>query len=288
MVVAATGFFDGVHAGHRTVIRTLLDYADMHNGQSLVISFWPHPRVVLQNGARDFRLLSSIEEKKDLLQGLGVSQVEVLPFDAAFAVLTAEDYLKMMRERFKVDAVVLGYDNRFGSDGLDTERIASLARSMGFEAIVVPPVEVQGRKVSSTQIRTALSEGDVEFASRMLGRDYEVCGVVVGGKQMGRVLGFRTANLMLRDPLKAVPKSGVYLSRVWLYGRQFRAMSNVDRLGKIETHIFDFEEDIYGYDLRVSFERKIRDEIQFTSWDQLKNQLQSDEMSAKSLIFAEQ
>lgn len=288
MVVAATGFFDGVHAGHRTVIRTLLDYADKHNGQSLVISFWPHPRVVLQNGARDLRLLSSIEEKKDLLQGLGVSQVEVLPFDAAFAALTAEDYLKMMRERFKVDAVVLGYDNRFGSDGLDTERIASLARSMGFEAIVVPPVEVQGRKVSSTQIRTALSEGDVEFASRMLGRDYEVCGVVVGGKQMGRVLGFRTANLMLRDPLKAVPKSGVYLSRVWLYGRQFRAMSNVDRLGKIETHIFDFEEDIYGYDLRVSFERKIRDEIQFTSWDQLKNQLQSDEMSAKSLIFAEQ
>lgn len=288
MVVAATGFFDGVHIGHQTVIRTLLDYAQLHNGQSLVISFWPHPRVVLQNGARDLRLLNTVEEKKTLLQGLGVSQVEILPFDAAFAALTAADYLQMMRERFGVDAIVLGYDNRFGSDGLDTAEIASLARDLGFEALVVPPVEVEGLKVSSTQVRLALAEGKVELASKMLGRDYEVCGVVVGGKQMGRNLGFRTANLSLREPLKMVPKVGAYLSRAWLYGRQFWAMSNVDSAGRIETHIFDFEEDIYGYDLRVSFVRKIRDEIRFTSWDQLKNQLQIDEISAKSLIFAEQ
>lgn len=288
MVVAATGFFDGVHIGHQTVIRTLLDYARKHNGQSLVISFWPHPRVVLQSGARDLRLLSSPDEKAQLLRDYGVSRVEILPFDAAFAALTAKDYLLMMRERFGVDVIVLGYDNRFGSDGLDTEQIASLARSLGFEALVVPPVSVDGVQVSSTQVRMALAAGNVESASRMLDRDYEVSGVVVGGKQMGRVLGYRTANLMLRDPLRVVPSVGVYLSSVSLYGRRFRAMTNVDRDGRIETHIFDFEEDIYGYDLRVSFERKIRDEIRFTSWDQLKNQLQIDEMSAKSLIFAEQ
>ncbi len=123
MVVASTGFFDGVHSGHQAVIRTLLERASECGGQSLVISFWPHPRVILQNGAKDLRLLTSIDEKKELLYGMGVDRVEVLPFTREFASLDAEDYLKMLREKFGVTSIVLGYDNRFGSGSLTTSQL---------------------------------------------------------------------------------------------------------------------------------------------------------------------
>ena len=280
MVVASTGFFDGVHSGHQAVIRTLLERASECGGQSLVISFWPHPRVILQNGAKDLRLLTSIDEKKELLYGMGVDRVEVLPFTREFASLDAEDYLKMLREKFGVTSIVLGYDNRFGSGSLTTSQIQEIASRLGIESVVVPPLVVDSLTVSSTQIRRLLGEGNVKLASEMLGRDYSVQGVVVSGKQLGRTIGFPTANLALREPLKCVPAVGVYLSRVRL------GMSNVDRSGLIETHIFDFDADIYGHDLEVSFVAKIRDEVLFSSFEELKKQLKKDEMSAKSLIFA--
>ena len=286
MVVASTGFFDGVHSGHQAVIRTLLERASECGGQSLVISFWPHPRVILQNGAKDLRLLTSIDEKKELLYGMGVDRVEVLPFTREFASLDAEDYLKMLREKFGVTSIVLGYDNRFGSGSLATSQIQEIASRLGIESVVVPPLVVDSLTVSSTQIRRLLGEGNVELASEMLGRDYSVQGVVVSGKQLGRTIGFPTANLALREPLKCVPAVGVYLSRVRLGEESFWGMSNVDRSGLIETHIFDFDADIYGHDLEVSFVAKIRDEVLFSSFEELKKQLKKDEMSAKSLIFA--
>ena len=286
MVVASTGFFDGVHLGHQAVIRTLLERASECGGQSLVISFWPHPRVILQNGAKDLRLLTSIDEKKELLYGMGVDRVEVLPFTREFASLDAEDYLKMLREKFGVTSIVLGYDNRFGSGSLTTSQIQEIASRLGIESVVVPPLVVDSLTVSSTQIRRLLGEGNVKLASEMLGRDYSVQGVVVSGKQLGRTIGFPTANLALREPLKCVPAVGVYLSRVRLGEESFWGMSNVDRSGLIETHIFDFDADIYGHDLEVSFVSKIRDEVLFSSFEELKKQLKKDEMSAKSLIFA--
>ena len=286
MVVASTGFFDGVHSGHQAVIRTLLERASECGGQSLVISFWPHPRVILQNGAKDLRLLTSIDEKKELLYGMGVDRVEVLPFTREFASLDAEDYLKMLREKFGVTSIVLGYDNRFGSGSLTTSQIQEIASRLGIESVVVPPLVVDSLTVSSTQIRRLLGEGNVKLASEMLGRDYSVQGVVVSGKQLGRTIGFPTANLALREPLKCVPAVGVYLSRVRLGEESFWGMSNVDRSGLIETHIFDFDADIYGHDLEVSFVAKIRDEVLFSSFEELKKQLKKDEMSAKSLIFA--
>lgn len=286
MAVASTGFFDGVHSGHQAVIRTLLERASECGGQSLVISFWPHPRVILQNGAKDLRLLTSIDEKKELLYGMGVDRVEVLPFTREFASLDAEDYLKMLREKFGVTSIVLGYDNRFGSGSLTTSQIQEIASRLGIESVVVPPLVVDSLTVSSTQIRRLLGEGNVKLASEMLGRDYSVQGVVVSGKQLGRTVGFPTANLALREPLKCVPAVGVYLSRVRLGEESFWGMSNVDRSGLIETHIFDFDADIYGHDLEVSFVEKIRDEVLFSSFEELKKQLKKDEMSAKSLIFA--
>ncbi len=286
MVVAATGFFDGLHLGHQQVIRTLLEYSRKGDGQSLVITLWPHPRVFLQDGARDLRLLTSLDEKTALLRASGVDDVRVLPFTADFASLDASSYLRMLRDKFDVSDIVLGYDNRFGSDGKSTEQIAFCAESLGMGAVIVPPVDVDGLRVSSSQVRKCLAGGEVELASKMLGRDYSLCGVVVGGKRMGRTIGFPTANLRLREPLKCVPGVGVYLSEVSVQGEKYMGMTNVDASALVETHIFDFDRDIYGLDIDVSFVRKIRDEIRFSSFAQLKNQLKKDEMSAKNLIFA--
>ncbi len=313
MAVASTGFFDGVHLGHREVIKTLLETAHKRGEQSLVITFWPHPRVVLGKDPRGLRLLSSLEEKRAALLSLGVDRVEVVPFTRDFAALTAREYLDMLRRDYGVSSIVLGYDNRFGSDQLSTKEIAELAEASGLDALVVSPQQncatlgtirggtaiavgssesetfcrgdATGAPISSTKIRKALASGDVEAANAMLGYEYSLSGVVVSGNMMGRTIGFPTANMKLREPLKCLPGVGAYLSRVELEGRQLWGMTNIDHNEKIETNIFDFDEQIYGLDLKVSFVRKLRDEIHFKSFDELKNQLEKDRESAKNIIF---
>lgn len=275
MAVAATGFFDGVHLGHRDVIETLLRCARERGEQSLILTFWPHPRTVLRDGARELRLLSSQEEKLQRLRSLGVDRVEVLPFSREFASLTASDYLDMLIRDYGVTTLVLGYDNRFGSDRLSTADISDLARSRGLQVRLVSP-RSSDVVISSTEIRKALAEGRVTKAAEMLGYDYTLEGVVVSGNMMGRTIGFPTANLKLREPLKCLPALGAYVSRVCVDGREFTGMTNIDHNGKIETHILDFSEDIYGFDIRVSFLGRLRDEIHFNSFDELKAQLTLD------------
>ena len=275
MAVAATGFFDGVHLGHRDVIETLLRSAAERGEQSLILTFWPHPRTVLRDGARELRLLSSQEEKLQRLRSLGVDRVEVLPFSREFASLTASDYLDMLIRDYGVTTLVLGYDNRFGSDRLSTADISDLARSRGLQVRLVSP-RSSDVVISSTEIRKALAEGRVTKAAEMLGYDYTLEGVVVSGNMMGRTIGFPTANLKLREPLKCLPAPGAYVSRVCVDGREFTGMTNIDHNGKIETHILDFSEDIYGFDIRVSFLGRLRDEIHFNSFDELKAQLTLD------------
>ena len=275
MAVAATGFFDGVHLGHRDVIETLLRSARARGEQSLILTFWPHPRTVLRDGARDLRLLNSMDEKMRRLRDLGVGRVEVLPFSREFASLSAEQYMDLLVSDYAVTALVLGYDNRFGSDRLSTEQIAALAHSRALDVDLVPAHRM-GTVISSTEIRKALAAGDVSAASAMLGYDYELEGVVVSGNMMGRTIGFPTANLKLREPLKCLPAAGAYVSRVHVDGREFTGMTNIDHNGKIETHILDFSEDIYGLDMRISFIRRLRDEMHFSSFEQLKTQLTID------------
>ena len=155
MVVAATGFFDGVHIGHQAVIRTLLERSREDDGQSLVLSFWPHPRVLLQNGARELRLLTSVDEKRDLLYSYGVERVEILPFTKEFASMDARTYLKMLKADYNVSAITLGYDNRFGRGNLSTSQVADIALQMGLRVDTVVPVDIDGLPVSSTRIRRA-------------------------------------------------------------------------------------------------------------------------------------
>ena len=209
MVVVATGFFDGVHIGHRFLVESLVSSARSRGGQSLVVTFWPHPRTVLQNGARGLRLLSTLQEKKDLLKSLGVDRIEVLDFTREFGSLTAEEYLReIVIRRFGGTAILLGYDNRMGSDGLTTPQIRSLALSLGLEVIEPGAMPLGDTVVSSTKIRNLLSAGDVESASAMLGCRYSLHGVVVEGDRIGRTLGFPTANMQLYEPPKQVPGRG--------------------------------------------------------------------------------
>lgn len=286
MAVVATGFFDGVHLGHRQVIQTLVSSARARGEEAIVVTFAQHPRAVLQQDARTLRLLNSPQEKEALLRCLGVDRVETLPFDRAFARLTAEEYLRtILRDRLGATLLVLGYDNRLGSDRLQPEAIRPLAESLGLEILVVPPTAAaapSAEVVSSTKIRRALEEGKVEAAEAMLGYAYGLRGVVVSGKQLGRKLGYPTANLRLYDPMKLIPGRGVYLTEVEVLGRRCWGMTNVGDI--IETHIFDFDEDIYGLDLEIRFRRWLRPMQGFDSLDALKAQLAADEAACRSLL----
>ena len=286
--------------------------------KSLVVTFWPHPRAVLQDGARELRLLTTLEEKKSLLLGLGVDRVEVLDFSRRFASLTAEQYLRdILQARFGVTSLLMGYDNRLGSDRLTAVDLGPITQKLGMELIVAgmrpsgtdilepsspttPPIASdgplplmwprvatgsgmsapEGLPVSSTRIRKALEIGDIAAANGMLGYGYALEGVVVAGNRLGRTIGFPTANMKLYEPLKLIPARGVYAVQVDVLGQTYRGMTNIGvrptvggTVPTIETHILDFSEDIYGLPLRITFLRRIRNEVQFPSLEALKAQL---------------
>ena len=284
-MVVATGFFDGVHLGHRLVIRQLVEAAAVRGDESMVVTFWPHPRNVLQKEARSLRLLTSLAEKKEMLLSLGVDKVEILPFTREFSSMTTEEYLRMLMDRFDIRTVLIGYDNRMGSDANGADEVAYTAERLGLEIVRTEMVPSEhGYAVSSTKIRERLEAGDVQAASAMLGYDYSLHGVVVAGNRLGRTIGFPTANMQLYEPLKLVPGNGVYRVKVETLGRKFCGMCNVGcrptvgsgNARTIETHIFDFDEDIYGLDMKIAFVEKIRDEVKFDSMNALKEQLEKD------------
>ncbi len=266
VAVVTTGFFDGVHLGHRHVLETVVSSARERGEEAFVVTFWPHPRTVLQQDARDFRLLTSVEEKKQLLKQLGIDRVEVIPFTKEFARLRADEYLRFLRKSFGATMVVMGYDNRIGSDQLTADACAQLpefAHRIDFSVLSCAPLPdyAHGEAVSSTQIRKAIEEGDVERANKMLGYPYPLHGVVVSGNKLGRTIGFPTANMQLYEPLKLLPKDGVYAVEVKIQGqdRNYKGMCNIGvrptvdgKARTIETHILDFDEDIYGLPIRIT------------------------------------
>ena len=292
-MVVATGFFDGVHVGHRLVIQQLTEAAAVRGDESMVITFWPHPRNVLQKEARSLRLLTTLAQKKEMLCSLGVDKVEVLQFTKDFSSLTTEDYLRLLMDRYGAKTILLGYDNRMGRDANGADEVARTAENLGLEVIrteVVP--SEQGFAVSSTKIRQRLEEGDVKGATQMLGYEYSLHGVVVSGQRLGRTIGFPTANMQLYEPLKLIPGNGVYFVRVKTLGRNLYGMCNIGcrptvssgSSRTIETNIFGFEEDIYGLDIELSFIEKIRDERRFDSLDELKKQLDKDRNACLTIL----
>ena len=333
MAVVTTGFFDGVHLGHRHVIETLVSSARERGEEAVVVTFWPHPRTVLQQDARDFRILNTLDEKKALLLGLGVDRVEVLPFTRSFAALTAAEYLSLLREQYSATLIVMGYDNRIGSDNktfremeaycslnpssLRSSSLPTSLRAVGPLPFMWPraatgsgeqhaPISISEpsalchsehsvchserseESVSSTRIRKYLTDGDVSSANAMLGYSYTLTGAVVAGNRLGRTIGFPTANMQLYEPLKLVPGNGVYAVDVEVLGKEYKGMCNIGMrptvggVGRtIETHILDFDQDIYGLPLTLRFRRRIRSEQKFASLDALRSQLVLDSLSAR-------
>jgi riboflavin kinase/FMN adenylyltransferase len=292
-MVVATGFFDGVHLGHRHIIQTLIDEARRRKTQSLIITFWPHPRNVLQNGARDLRLLTSLQEKKEKLLSLGVDRVEVLDFSKTFSGMTMQEYVEqILVGKYKAECLVLGYDNRMGRDCQEPQQILPIAQAAGADVVFAEAVYMDNQAVSSTRVRKAIASGEVGEAAKMLGENYSLHGVVVAGKRLGRTLGYPTANMQLYDPLKAIPAPGVYAVQVQTLGGVFGGMCNIGYRPTvasgggltIETHILDFNEDIYGLDMRLSFVSRIREEVRFSSLAELSEQLGKDKQRAMDIL----
>lgn len=298
MAVAATGFFDGVHLGHRQVIGQMCAIAREKGEESMVVTFWPHPRSVLQQDADRLRLLTSLQEKRERCLACGVDRFEVLPFTRAFSRLSAEEFVRdYLVGKLGVTTLILGYDHRLGHDRFESpQQMMETVARCGVE-----PVRVEAffggtdtQAISSTQIRRVLFDGDVAAANAMLGYRYRLCGAVVAGNRIGRTLGFPTANMQLYEPLKLVPGNGVYAVWTDVLGKRFKGVCNIGTrptvgLGNartIESHILDFNEDIYGLDLRIEFFARLRDERRFDSLDALKAQLRLDCRKADEILVA--
>ena len=296
MAIAATGFFDGVHLGHKQVIDQMCAIAREKGEPSMIVTFWPHPRSVLQQDADRLRLLTSLQEKRDRCLSYGVDRFEVLPFTRAFSGLTAERFVKeYLVERYGVTTLILGYDHRLGHDRFDSpQQMMETVARCGVEPVRVDAFTTGTCAVSSTQVRSALMAGDVTAAEQMLGYRYGLYGVVVAGNRIGRTLGFPTANMQLYEPLKLVPCNGVYAVWVDVLGRRCKGVCNIGTrptvgMGgarTIETHILDFDEDIYGLDLRIAFCARLRDERRFDSLALLKLQLELDRQKADEILVA--
>jgi len=293
MVVAATGFFDGLHLGHRKVIEELTSIALAQGGESMIISFWPHPRTVLQQDAYKLRLLTTLEEKRELCFSLGIDGFEVICFDKEFSQLSTEEFFKRyLIGKYNVSTLVIGYDHRLGH-GKDERDIEEIAASCGIRTVRVSKLQVGERVISSTAIRNRLIEGDIARANEWLGYRYTLHGVVVAGNRLGRTIGFPTANMQLYEPLKLVPANGVYFVRVEVTGGTYKGICNIgtrptvsnDSSRRIETHILDFDEEIYGLDIRISFIERLRDERRFGSLEELRRQLLLDKKCCMKKIM---
>lgn len=291
--VITIGTFDGVHLGHRTIFDELMQHAEALGGESVVVTFEPHPRQVLQPEAR-IDILTPLEDKLSLIHKAGIERVAVTPFTQAFAQLSAEDYVRdFLVAQFHPAAIVIGYDHHFGHDRQgNIALLQKLGSSLGFEVHEIPARMIADAAVSSTKIRAALLNGDVRDAAAMLGRTYSVAGVVVHGEKLGRTLGYPTANIAPQDLAQLIPAQGIYAVRVRVGENIFPAMlsigtrptvSNTGNVS-IEAYLFDFDKDIYDEAVSVEFVQRTRDELKFDSLDALKDALKADELEVRRIL----
>ncbi|MCK5846000.1 MAG: bifunctional riboflavin kinase/FAD synthetase [Bacteroidales bacterium] len=282
--VATIGTFDGVHLGHKAVIKHLISEAKKRNTKSLLITFEPHPRIVLNRNAKELRLITNIVEKAQHLENVGLDYLLILPFTYDFSQKTAREFIKeYLIEKLNVQAMTIGYDHNFGNMNAETEDLETLIRSFNIEVERIPEMDINEVAVSSTKIREAIKTGKVSYANSLLGYNYQICGTVVHGNKLGRELGFPTANLMLKFKLKLIPADGVYMVKIIHNNVDYKGMMNIgykptvqsaDKT--IEVHIIDFDNIIYGENIQVFLIKRIRNEISFMNIDELKSQLQKD------------
>ncbi len=291
--VLTIGTFDGVHVGHLKIIQKLVDTATHKNCESVLLTFFPHPRMVIYPDDHGIKLLNTLDEKIKLLTEAGLQHLIILPFTKEFAKLGALDYIKeIIVDKIQAQLLVIGYDHRFGKNREgNIKTLEAHADEFGFELFEISPADIDEITISSTKIRNYLLDGEVEQAKRLLGKEYTMTGKVKEGRKLGREIGFPTANIEEIPLYKLVPKDGVYAVKVSVNNTMYKGMMNIGNRPTVdgvkhanEVHIFDFNKDIYNQDITVSFVARIRDEQKFSNIEALKTQLVSDKVKALDLL----
>lgn len=296
--VVTIGTFDGVHLGHREVISELKRISALSGGDSVVFTFEPHPRIVIAPQEDSLRLLSTKDEKIKLIEKIGIDHLVIYPFTSEFSKLSYSDFVtNILVGKMNISSLVVGYDHRFGQGRKgDFSSLELLSKTLNFKVEQLSQLLVDSKVVSSTKIRLALEAGDISKANHFLGYRYSLSGKVIEGKQLGRKLGFPTANIETFDHHKLVPGDGVYAVFVETGGKKYKGMLNVGIRPtvnynadhkSIEVHIFDFESDIYNSEITLYFVSKIRDEQKFASIVELHEQLVKDRIFALNILSTE-
>ena len=292
--IVTIGTFDGVHVGHKKILEKIIQNTNNSDYESLVLTFFPHPRTVLQT-ATEMKQLNTIDEKSNLIKKAGIDNLVIHPFDKEFASLSAEEFVKkVLVDIFNIQKIVIGYDHRFGKNRTaDINDLILFGKKYKFEVEQINAKEIDEIAVSSTKIRNALSDGNIELANSFLGYNYAITGMVVQGNQLGRTIGFPTANISINEDYKLIPNSGVYVVECKIENQSYFGMMNIgtnptventNQKQKLEVNIFDFDQDVYGKSINISFLKRIRSEQKFGSLDALKAQIANDKVTSLHFI----
>ena len=291
--VVTTGTFDGVHQGHQKILSRLIEVAKKNKGESMLLTFFPHPRMVLQPDS-DLKLINTIDEKIKLLREVGIDHLIIHPFTKQFSRTTSLEFVRdLLVNKIGTTKLVIGYDHHFGRNREGSfEHLKEFGPIYGFEVEEISVQDVDNVNVSSTKIRKALEEGEVDVAASYLGYSFFIEGEVVHGQKVGRELGFRTANINIENPYKLIPKNGIYAVNARIGESEYKGMLNIglrptieasEKL-TIEVHLFDFNEDIYGKQIHVSFIKRIRSEKKFENREALIAEMQKDKVRAEHIL----
>lgn len=293
--VVTIGTFDGVHQGHRKIIGRIKELAQQCQGETVILTFFPHPRMILHPEDQSLKMINTIEEKAELLESLGIDHLIITPFSRDFSNQQSEDYIKdVLVDRIGTKKIVIGYDHRFGKDrkgGLsDLQRLAPV---YDFEVVEIPEQDIDDVAVSSTRIRQALLEGKIDQANNFLGYPFFLGGKVIKGDQIGRQLGYPTANISITEPYKLIPSDGIFAVTVKVGTERFKGMAYIGHrptingmTRNIEVNIFDFDREIYNQTIRLEFHHYVRGDIKFASLDELVVQLGIDKTDVLELLKA--
>ena len=290
--VVTIGTFDGVHIGHRAILQRLVDTAKAEGRESVLLTFFPHPRMVLQKDS-DIKLIQTIDERKEMLLKTGIDHLVVHPFSIEFSRLTAVEYVRdVLVNSLHAKKVIIGYDHRFGRNRTaDIHDLIEYGKTYSFEVDELSAQQLDEVSVSSTKIRKALLEGDIGTANRYLGYPFMLSGIVTKGKGLGKTIGYPTANLHIEENYKLIPKKGVYMVHAEIDGKRVHGLTSIGtnptvggKNTSIETYILDFEGDLYDRLLKINFIHLIREEKTFNSLEELKLAIQNDESFARNYL----